>query len=160
MNFVCMTGKNRVMEKESGAGGLKDRQFKRQIVKRVLIRTILFCAMVIGICLAAGITSVAGACVNRERERAYDKELEKELVKDVRAFLDEKGYRNSGVMLTRTTYKDGRVEYCLKVHHGLIDQMTESCRQSLLDELSQFEFPKNGYSLIASLNLAEKTRGE
>lgn len=75
----------------------------------------------------------------RELENYY-REKEQEMVRGVRAFLDEAGFVNSGVTLTRVMETDGSREYTLTVHHGKIDRMDEESKQNLKKELSAFDF--------------------
>lgn len=71
---------------------------------------------------------------------SYYYEMEQELVRDARRFLDQEGYANSGVMLTRVVDADGSRMYTLTVHHGIIDKMGEEDRQLLLAELEKIVF--------------------
>ncbi len=70
----------------------------------------------------------------------YYREKEQELVEGVRAFLEERGFSNSGVMLTRVVDTDGSRQYTLTVHHGRINRMDETDRQNLLKELEKIVF--------------------
>lgn len=76
----------------------------------------------------------------RELENYY-REQERQLVRDTRAFLEEAGYRNSGVMLTKVMEADGSRVYTLTVHHGRIDAMEDQARETLREELSAYDFP-------------------
>lgn len=75
----------------------------------------------------------------RELE-SYYYQKEQELVRETREFLNEEGFVNSGVMLTRVVDTDGSRQYTLTVHHGSIDKMDEEDRQMLLAELEKFSF--------------------
>lgn len=99
-------------------------------------------AMAVLVLLSAGsrMSVSAREKVGREEMEAYCREQEKILVQDVREYLSSRGYRNSGVMLTRTRFEDGSLEYKLTVHHGKIDNMTESEREVLLEEIREFTF--------------------
>ena len=99
-------------------------------------------AMALLVLLGVGgrMTVSAREQIEREEMEAYCREQEKILVREVREFLAGRGYRDSGVMLTRTRFEDGSLEYKLTVHHGKIDNMTESERQELLEEISDFAF--------------------
>lgn len=74
-----------------------------------------------------------------ELERYYMAK-EKQLREDVRDYLDENGFRNSGVTVTRVVSDDGRREYTVTVHHGRIDAMTEEERGCLAGELALLDF--------------------
>lgn len=76
-----------------------------------------------------------------ERElEMYYREKEKEMVREVREYLNQEGYENSGVTLTRVAEADGGREYTLTVHHGRINRMDEEDRENLKKELSAFDF--------------------
>lgn len=70
----------------------------------------------------------------------YYREREEQLVRDTRAYLNEQGYFNSGVTLTRVVEEDGSREYTVTVHHGQIDRMTEEERMALSQNLAVFTF--------------------
>lgn len=76
----------------------------------------------------------------------YYQEQERVLVKETKAFLEEKGFRHSGVMLTRVVDGDGSREYTVTVHHGKIDRMGEDGRQQLMEELEKIVFEDGGCS--------------
>ncbi len=76
---------------------------------------------------------------NRELE-AYYQEKEQELVERTRTFLNQEGFANSGVMLTRVVDAEGSRQYTLTVHHGRIDKMAEEDRACLLAELEGIVF--------------------
>lgn len=75
----------------------------------------------------------------RELE-GYYQELEKGLVEDARLLLSERGFDNSGVMLTRVIDENGSRQYTLTIHHGRISKMSEEDREILMAELEQIVF--------------------
>lgn len=91
--------------------------------------------------LLVGITASGKEKLAREELNAYYQQQEKLLVEEIRGYLNEKGYQNSGVMLTRMDLKDGTREYKITVHHGKIDRLEEGEKQELLLELADFTFP-------------------
>ncbi len=105
-------------------------------------------ALLVLLAAAGGITASAREKIAREEQEAYCREQEKLLVREVREYLSEQGYRNSGVTLTRTRFEDGSLEYKLTVHHGKIDNMTEEEREELLEELEAFTFPVENGSFV------------
>lgn len=76
---------------------------------------------------------------NLELERYYDG-LENEMLKNVRAYLSENGFRNSGVSLTRVVDSDNYRTYQLTVHHDHIDRMEDKEREELKAKLCAFGF--------------------
>lgn len=77
---------------------------------------------------------------NAELE-SYYRQQEKALVQETRAYLNQMGFQNSGVTLSRVVDTDGSMEYTMTIHHGKIDKMDEVSRESLKKGLSAFTFP-------------------
>lgn len=75
----------------------------------------------------------------RELESCY-RERERQLVEAASEYLGERGYENSGVMLTRVVDADGRREYTLSVHHSRILHLSEVEREQLVEELQKTTF--------------------
>ena len=65
---------------------------------------------------------------------------EQELTREIRTALEEKGFENSGVMVTRVVETDGSRRYTVTVHHGGIDDMCDEEREKLLEELKEINF--------------------
>lgn len=78
--------------------------------------------------------------VSERQWENYCRVQEKEMVQQVRTYLNENGYKNSGVMLTRIVDESGKCEYTLTVHHGKIDKLDDDERELLKKELSVFDF--------------------
>ena len=77
----------------------------------------------------------------------YYREKEAQLVKDTRAYLDEQGFSNSGVALTRVVEADGSRAYTVMVHHEDIDRMTGEEKAALALELAELDF-QDGNSIF------------
>lgn len=71
---------------------------------------------------------------------SYYRQQEKALVQETRDYLNQAGFQNSGVTLTRVADADGSLAYTMTIHHGKIDKMDEASRESLKKELSAFTF--------------------
>ncbi len=69
----------------------------------------------------------------QEVERCY-RDVESELKKEVRKYLTEAGYRNSGFALTRVV-EEGNRYYTLTIHHSKIDILEEGGKEALREEL-------------------------
>lgn len=70
----------------------------------------------------------------------YYRELEEQLVRDTRAYLNENGFTDSGVTLYRVVEADGSREYTVTVHHWRIDRMAETEREALARALGALTF--------------------
>ena len=70
----------------------------------------------------------------------YYSEQSKVLTKRVSTFLTEKGYRNSGVAVTRQVEKDGHANFKITIHHHLINNLDQASQISLLKEMESLSF--------------------
>lgn len=75
----------------------------------------------------------------RELENYY-RERERQLVEDAKEYLRQRGYENSGVMLTRVVDGEGSREYTLSIHHGRITALSEEEQKQLADGLHDITF--------------------
>ncbi len=99
---------------------------------------VLFLTLVTVFCSAG--TAMSRNDLSMAELEGYYREQEKELVQEARDFLNESGYVNSGVMLTRVVDSDGSRAYTLTVHHGKIDKLCEEDRNELMAALEQINF--------------------
>ncbi len=81
----------------------------------------------------------------------YDRERERQMVEDVREYLRQRGYGNSGVMLTRVMDADGSREYTLSIHHSRITALGEEERERLAEELQEIAFTDQSCSFFIKL---------
>lgn len=72
-----------------------------------------------------------------EAQRVENRVQEQQLLTDVRQYLKDNGYTNSGVTLTYVTDADGSPEYTFTIHHKRINDMSEEEREALSAELMQ-----------------------
>ena len=56
---------------------------------------------------------------------------EEQLVEDIRSYLNESGFRNSGVMLTRVVAEDGQRQYTISIHHDKISKLEAVQKEKL-----------------------------
>lgn len=70
-----------------------------------------------------------------ELEKLYQ-EWEKLLTDDIREYLGQQGYENSGVMLTRMVDENGDRQYTFSIHHKEIMELGEEGRKKLAENLS------------------------
>lgn len=75
----------------------------------------------------------------RELENYY-RAREQELVWETREYLNQAGFSNSGVTLTKVIDADGSREYTITIHHGKIDKMDTVSREALKEELATLAF--------------------
>lgn len=82
---------------------------------------------------------------------AYFLSLERAYVKEMRQYLQDAGFRNTGVMLTRTIDEDGVREYEATIHNSRFDRLTEEERAALVQELAGLAFEEEKCSFTYSL---------
>lgn len=90
----------------------------------------------------------------RELEEYYLSK-EQELTREIRKVLEEKGFENIGVMVTRVVETDGSRRYTVTVHHGRIDDMCDDEREKLLEELKEISFTDDQCSFVHQFFLDE-----
>lgn len=90
----------------------------------------------------------------RELEEYYLAK-EQELTREIREVLEEKGFENSGVTVTRVVETDGSRLYTVTVHHGRIDDMCDEEREKLLEELKGINFEDERCSFFHQFLLDE-----
>ena len=102
-------------------------------------RTILFIAVtifliaVIAFCISG--TVMSRTEISNAELETYYRLQEKELLSQTKIQLDELGYKNSGVTLTRVVDAGGKREYTITIHHGKIDKMSAEERSALIEIL-------------------------
>lgn len=89
---------------------------------------------------------ISGTVISQEKgkskvEEKYYHQMEQAYVKEIRAFLNERGYKNSGVSMTYILEEDGSRDYTVTIHHKRIEKLGEEGREKLLEECRQIEFP-------------------
>lgn len=92
----------------------------------------------------------------RQKElEGYYRSKEKELVQETRAYLNQEGFYNSGVMLTKVIDTDGSQEYTITVHHDKIDGLDDNARECLKEELSALCFVADNCSFYHEFLLTD-----
>ena len=71
-----------------------------------------------------------------EAQRIENRAQEQQMLSQMRQYLNENGYRNSGVALTYVTDTEGHYDYTFTIHHKLIDEMSEEQREAFGTELA------------------------
>ena len=120
-------------------------------IKNVALKGIACIAGTIFLGILLTLTISIRSYSREKQERAevegYYQSMEKQMVKDVRDYLEQKGFRNSGVMLTKTVNNEGDREYLLTVHHYKIDRMSHEEQELIKKEFNQFFFADKNCSL-------------
>ncbi|MDE7223580.1 MAG: hypothetical protein K2O34_07360 [Acetatifactor sp.] len=106
-------------------------------------------AMAAALCIAGSIKSQAADTL-RARE-AYYEQLERDYIGQVRSFLAEQGYRNSGVTLSRIVDGEGQRSYRVLIHHSAIGRLEEEALTELLGQTEAMGFCVPGCSFTAQV---------
>ena len=67
-------------------------------------------------------------------------ELEDDYVGAVRTYLEERGYRNSGVTLTRVVDENGERSYEMVLHHKNLYKLSIEEQETILEEIATMAF--------------------
>lgn len=89
---------------------------------------------------------ISGTVNSQERgksrvEDKYYHRAEQAYVNEVRAFLNEQGYKNSGVTMTYILTEGGNREYTVTIHHKKISALDKSGKQRLTKACGEIAFP-------------------
>lgn len=106
-------------------------------------------AMAAALCVAGSIQSQAADTQNARE--AYYEQLEREYIGRVWAFMEDQGYRNSGVMLSRVVDSDGQRSYKVLVHHGALEKQKEETQEELLRQIEDLGFQAADCDFTAQL---------
>ena len=106
---------------------------KRQSVSNIAFYvTTVVLILIIVLCIGNTVKSESSA----ETQRIENRYRERELLSEMRGYLNDNGFRNSGVTLTYVADADGSVEYTFTIHHKKINEMDEAEREELTRELA------------------------
>ena len=117
---------------------------RRQLVSNIAFySTTAVLILIIVLCIGATVKSES----RDETQRMENRVQEQQLRNDLRQYLNENGYRNSGVTLTYAVEEDGSLNYTFTIHHKKINGMSETEREALSGELAQACNAAGNYSV-------------
>lgn len=108
--------------------------------KNVLMVMMMIAAMIV-ICFCITGTVYSKEKQSRKEQEQYYRSVEAAYLSEVREWLGENGYENSGVTMTKVIEEDGSREYTLSVHHHKISNLEEREQVSLKNELTGMDNP-------------------
>ena len=128
----------------------------KRIIREFWKRNICFAVVTIGlvaICVLCFGSVAAGQSTEKLKvKEQYYVELENQYIKEVREMLRDKGYQNSGVMLTRTVMEDGSREYHLNIHHKRLAGLSEKESKKLKECIKGKAFWQDGLSFVVTFS--------
>ena len=77
--------------------------------------------------------------------------LEQEYVQEIRSYLEEQGFKNSGVSLTRVVETDGSRSYEVVLHHKGISKLTAQEQAELFEAVEELAFHIAGCNFQVNL---------
>lgn len=105
--------------------------------------------------LLLGSTAMSMTDADTRELEEYYLEKERQLAGEIRQLLQEEGFDNSGIMVTRVVEEDGSRLYTVTVHHGRIDSMDLSERAKLLERLQALNFTDENCCFINKFLMEE-----
>lgn len=91
---------------------------------------------------------------NKEIQRAeYREAIESAYISDIRMVMEENGYSNSGVNMTKVTNEDGEWEYNVVIYHHSFAWMEEGAKEEMKIRLTDM-----GSDDLGKISLAFMTR--
>lgn len=110
-----------------------------QAVKEVVF--ILFTAVLVLVCVFLLTGTAKGQSKDALMvEEEYYQILEEGYVRRIRDCLEEKGFCNSGVTLTKTVEATGERSYEILIHHKRLFRLTEAQQERLFTEIEEMGF--------------------
>ena len=123
--------------------------YLRKIVrKEYIILGIITAALIMTAFFIFSITAKSVTRFDNEIWNSYYKPLEDEFVTSARHFLNEEGFRNSGVTLTHTTDDELNRCYTLSVHHKRFNDITEYEKEEVIESLTELGFSDERCTII------------
>ena len=89
--------------------------------------------------------------INTAEKERYFMELEEEYISEIRTYLNEQGFTNSGVTLTRVVDEEGSREYQVMLHHKYLEKLSNEERAALFETIEAMAFDEEG--CIFQINL-------
>ncbi len=100
---------------------------------------IVFCVLCFAV-LCVSMTAKSMESANSAAEEEYFRQQEKQLLQNTRVMLEEQGYGNSGVMITRVVEPEGARRYTITIHHKKIRKLSTDEQKGLIMDLEQLTF--------------------
>lgn len=120
-------------------------------------REILFAVFTIVLILVCTFF-VSGTVVSQSKgtlrvDEEYYQELEESYVREIRDCLNDQGFCNSGVTLTKTVEATGERNYEVLIHHKRLSRLTGEEQAELFSEIEEMGFDLAGCNFQVNLLL-------
>lgn len=125
------------------AGRMKEKNLGSRVRKEaVFVMVTVFLVLILWLFVSETVMSQTEGNITVDEEAFV--ELEKDYVVTVRSYLDEKGYRNSGVSLTRVMDESGERSYEMVLHHKNLYKLSDEEQEIMLEEIETMAFHVSG----------------
>lgn len=123
--------------------GMEEKSLSSRVRKEaVFVMVTVFLVLVLWLFISETVMSQTEGNITVD-EKAYV-ELEKDYVVAVRGYLEERGYCNSGVALTRVVDENGERSYEMVLHHKNIYKLSCEEQEIMLEEIATMAFHVSG----------------
>lgn len=119
--------------------------------RKQIALTILTIALILG-CI---ISMVQESQASEKAVIANYPQLEATYTTQLRAMLEQAGYRNSGISLTKKYTEDGGRDYTVQVHHHRISRSSEDVQVALLNDLRSINFPAENCTMNVEILIVD-----
>ena len=127
---------------------------KEKVIEKVMRGMVLVLITVLSVIGLAFFVSGTALSQTEEafvKDEAMLRALEKEYVSDIRGYLKEQGFEDSGVTLTWMMHEDGSRCYEVLLHHRKMDGLSQSEREALFAEVLELAFEVAGCNFQVKL---------
>ena len=114
-----------------------EKKSRRENVKLIGMSIVGIITMVMIIVLST--VFVRSAQADAELAKYYA-ELEDDYKHSVRSYMNEEGFVNAGINITRIVDAEGNRIYTVKIHHSRLDSLDEKKRNNIVTEISKMGF--------------------
>ena len=129
-------------------GTRKNQKDNEDLIMRITTKNITFIAATIVLIIISAffITKTVRGEVDHEMIACekYYQVLEQEYASEIRAYLNEQGFENSGVTLTRIIDEQGIRKYQITLHHKYLEKLSPEERAAIFETIKNMAFGNTG----------------
>ncbi|MBQ7776618.1 MAG: hypothetical protein IJ379_11930 [Lachnospiraceae bacterium] len=129
---------------------IKERSLSDRIAKDAVF-VLITVLLVLGLALFVSETVMSQTEGNISVDEKHIRMLEQEYVGEIRDYLEEQGFANSGVTLTKVSEADGTTNYKVLLHHKGIDKLSQNEHMELFAAVEALAFQVAGCEFQVNL---------
>lgn len=124
-------------------GRLKERNVRRGVRKEaVFVMVTVLIILSLWFFISEKVMSQNSGTVTVDEEAFL--ELEGNYLSQVKAYLEDEGFQNSGVALTRVVEEDGSRSYEITLHHKKLNKLSSEEQEELKENIEELAFGVSG----------------